>query len=104
MTNWDSPDERYRLYSASTSSTYPPNSLTRSSGIFNQLVYVLFGIYCWEILNTMHVEKALFLRIRQFQWPQSMSRPFSFLPWSDPPLEVLYFLCRYTLLLGLIGL
>ena len=42
-------------------------------GIFKKLIYILFGIYAWEIVNTMHVERALVLRIRSFRWPQSMS-------------------------------
>jgi hypothetical protein len=45
---------------------------------------MLFGIYSWEIVNTMQVEIALLTRHRRFQWPQGMSTLFSFLHLSHP--------------------
>ena len=53
------------------SAVHSSNLLMCSSAIFKKLISILFGIYAWEIVNTMHVEKALLLRIRQFQWPHS---------------------------------
>ena len=72
MTDWNSPEVLERVASTPRPPTTNPPFSQFALGIFKKLIYILFGIYAWEILNTMHVERALFLRIRSFRWPQSM--------------------------------
>ncbi|KAG2751447.1 hypothetical protein P692DRAFT_201846200 [Suillus brevipes Sb2] len=53
--------------------------------VFIKTVYVLFGIYIWEICTTGKFELSIFLGRRKLAWP----------------LVLFYFLCRYTAKLSL---
>ncbi|KAG0705449.1 hypothetical protein DFH29DRAFT_906546 [Suillus ampliporus] len=55
---------------------------------FTQVVYVLFGIYIWEICMTGSFELSIFLGRRKLAWP----------------LVPFFFLCRYSMLFAFIGL
>jgi len=54
---------------------------------FEKLIYVLFGVYVWELCLTFPFEWSLLTRRRKFKWPL-----------------IFFFLCRYLILLALIGL
>ncbi|KIP12849.1 hypothetical protein PHLGIDRAFT_42886, partial [Phlebiopsis gigantea 11061_1 CR5-6] len=56
--------------------------------IFTKLIFCLFGVYVWEIFQTSGFEWSLITRSRRFSWP----------------LVLIFFLCRYCMLLALIGL
>ncbi|KAG2152956.1 hypothetical protein DEU56DRAFT_879802 [Suillus clintonianus] len=71
MVNWTNPKER------------------EADGIaFTKAVYVLFGIYIWEICTTGSFELSIFLGRRRLAWP----------------LVPFFFLCRYSMLFAFIGL
>ncbi|KAG2370023.1 hypothetical protein BDR07DRAFT_1447380 [Suillus spraguei] len=55
---------------------------------FTKTVYVLFGIYIWEICTTGRFELSIFLGRRRLAWP----------------LVLFFFLCRYSMLFAFIGL
>lgn len=55
--------------------------------IFTKTVYVLFGIYIWEICTTGKFELSIFLGRRKLAWPL-----------------IFYFLCRYSMLFAFTGL
>ncbi|KAG2118957.1 uncharacterized protein F5147DRAFT_757360 [Suillus discolor] len=60
----------------------------KAEGIaFTKVVYVLFGIYIWEICTTGGFELSVFLGRRKLAWPL-----------------VFFFLCRYSMLFAFIGL
>ncbi|KAG2077629.1 hypothetical protein BDR04DRAFT_1227396 [Suillus decipiens] len=54
---------------------------------FTKTVYVLFGIYIWEICTTGRFELSIVLGRRRLAWPL-----------------VFFFLCRYNMLFAFIGL
>ena len=107
MTDWNSPEVLEFLTSMPRPPTHPLLAdLFVPLDIFKKQIYIFFGIYAWEVVNTMHVERSLLFRMRSFQWPQSTSVP---IPRLIPLLThfsyiVIYLLCRYTLLTALIGL
>ncbi|KAG1791398.1 uncharacterized protein HD556DRAFT_1432986 [Suillus plorans] len=60
----------------------------KAEGIaFTKVVYVLFGIYIWEICTTGGFELSVFLGRRKLAWP----------------LVLFFFLCRYSMLFSFIG-
>ncbi|KAG2158876.1 uncharacterized protein EDB93DRAFT_1237693 [Suillus bovinus] len=61
----------------------------KAEGIaFTKVVYVLLGIYVWEICTTGGFELSVFLGKRKLAWP----------------LVLFFFLCRYSMLFAFIGL
>lgn len=70
MVNWSSPQE-----------------IVRDTTVYENVVYVLFGLYVWELFQTSSFEWSLVTRARKFAWPL-----------------IPFFFCRYCLLWALIGL
>ncbi|EJD53921.1 hypothetical protein AURDEDRAFT_52417 [Auricularia subglabra TFB-10046 SS5] len=70
MVNWSSPEE-----------------IARAADAFSKLIFILFGVYTWELLTTMRVEIGLLNGTRKLQWPL-----------------IFYFLLRYSLFFALTGL
>ncbi|EMD41052.1 hypothetical protein CERSUDRAFT_80692 [Gelatoporia subvermispora B] len=64
-----------------------PVELARDEEVFEKLMFAVFGVYVWELFQTSAFEWSLFSGKRKFTWPL-----------------VPFFLCRYCLLLALIGL
>ncbi|KAF8901705.1 hypothetical protein CPB84DRAFT_1777231 [Gymnopilus junonius] len=64
-----------------------PDEIARDSDVFHKLVFALFGVYIWELFVTCGFEWSLLTKRRQFRVPL-----------------VLFFLCRYCMLLSFIGL
>ncbi|KAG1892692.1 hypothetical protein F4604DRAFT_1949041 [Suillus subluteus] len=64
-----------------------PKEIEAEGVPFIKAVYVLFGIYIWEICTTGRFELSIFLGRRKLTWPL-----------------VFFFLCRYSMLLAFIGL
>ncbi|KAG2152009.1 hypothetical protein BD769DRAFT_1623669 [Suillus cothurnatus] len=65
-----------------------PKEIEAKGILFIKVVYVLFGIYIWEICTTGRFELSIFLGRRKLAWP----------------LVFFFFLCRYSMLLAFIGL
>ena len=43
---------------------------------FEKVIYTLFGLYVWEMFQTVHVEWSLLTRARKFRWPM-VRRPLA---------------------------
>ncbi|KAG1832926.1 hypothetical protein EV424DRAFT_1622190 [Suillus variegatus] len=68
----------------------------KAEGIaFTKVVYVLFGIYIWEICTTGGFELSVFLGRRKLAWP---------LVRLSLIYDLFFFLCRYSMLFAFIGL
>ncbi|KAI0728746.1 hypothetical protein C8Q72DRAFT_358450 [Fomitopsis betulina] len=65
-----------------------PSEVLLDTGVYEKLVFALFGLYVWEIFQTSGFEWSLITRTRKFTWP----------------LVIFFFQCRYCLLLALIGI
>ncbi|TFK76122.1 hypothetical protein BDN72DRAFT_756987 [Pluteus cervinus] len=65
-----------------------PVEIQRDSEVFMKLVFVLFGVYVWELFMTWDFEWSLIMKRRKFRWP----------------LVIFFFFCRYCMLFALIGL
>lgn len=64
-----------------------PQELAIEGVAFNNLIFALFGLYVWELVMTCSFEWSLITRKRKMSWPL-----------------IFFFLCRYCMLLALIGL
>ncbi|KAJ7283873.1 hypothetical protein C8J57DRAFT_1293850 [Mycena rebaudengoi] len=64
-----------------------PAEIIKDSDAFTKIIFVLFGVYIWEVLMTCGFEWSLLTRRRQFRWPL-----------------VFFFLSRYCMLFSFIGL
>jgi len=64
-----------------------PAELQRDAEVFAKLIFALFGLYVWELFMTCDFEWSLITKRRHFRLPL-----------------IFFFLCRYCMLLGLIGL
>lgn len=64
-----------------------PDEIARDAAVFERLTFTLFGVYTWELFVTWDFELSLLRRRKKFRWPL-----------------VFFFLCRYCMLLALIGL
>jgi len=87
MVDWSSPIEI--AFDAGMSRPLPVQVLpvTCFVAVFEKSIFVLFGIYCWEICLTSHFDFSIMTGQRTFRLPL-----------------VSYFLTRYGLLFALIGL
>ncbi|KAG1755921.1 hypothetical protein EDB19DRAFT_1607587, partial [Suillus lakei] len=65
-----------------------PKEIEGEGIAFTKVVYVLFGIYIWEICTTGSFELSIFLGRHKLAWP----------------LVPFFFLCRYSMLFAFIGL
>ncbi|CCM02831.1 uncharacterized protein FIBRA_04943 [Fibroporia radiculosa] len=82
-----------------------PAEIAYDSTVYTRLMFVLFGVYIWEIVVTFGFEWSLITGKRRFTWPLSASA-YSNAPTHADHLfaPVFYFLCRYCLLGALVGL
>ncbi|KAG1780227.1 hypothetical protein EV702DRAFT_1177987 [Suillus placidus] len=64
-----------------------PKEIEVEGVAFAKAVYVLFGIYIWEICTTGRFELSIFLGRRKLAWP----------------LVLFFFLCRYSMFFAFIG-
>lgn len=64
-----------------------PEEIARDADAFAKLIFVLFGLYTWEVVTTMRFEFNLYFGTMKFRWPL-----------------VFYFLLRYSLFFALLGL
>ncbi|KAI0092744.1 hypothetical protein BDY19DRAFT_1024657 [Irpex rosettiformis] len=76
MTNWSSVSE-----------------IANEGAVLTHLIFVLFGLYVWEILMTLGFEWSLITKARKFSWPL-----------VSVNIYFLFFLCRYSLVGALIGM
>jgi len=64
-----------------------PAEIQRDAEVFAKLIFALFGLYVWELFMTCDFEWSLITKRRNFRLPL-----------------IFFFLCRYCMLLALIGL
>ncbi|CAE6522150.1 unnamed protein product [Rhizoctonia solani] len=67
-----------------------PEVVTKQAAAFAQLLLVLLGLYTWEVFNTLEFDYNILLNWREFKWPMS--------------LQAVYFVCRYSIWVGVIML
>ncbi|KAG8932921.1 hypothetical protein FRC02_000348 [Tulasnella sp. 418] len=64
-----------------------PARIQADAAVFGKILFVMLGLYSWEVLLTSKFDWSILSRKRKFRYPM-----------------VFYFLCRFTLLFSLIGL
>ncbi|KAF9534414.1 hypothetical protein CPB83DRAFT_756352 [Crepidotus variabilis] len=81
-----------------------PVEIAKDYDVFSKLLFTLFGAYLWEVFMTSDFEWSLLTRRRRFRWPLvSIIRTRR--AWNLLIIyAVFFFLCRYCMLLALVGL
>lgn len=64
-----------------------PVVMGKQAQAFAQILLVMLGVYCWEVLNTLQFDYKILTKWREFKWPMAV-----------------YFICRYSILIGVIML
>lgn len=106
-------------------SLYKKLTTAMKTDVYTKLIFVFFGVYLWEVIQTCPFEWSLFTGKRKFAWPlvclffsqrmrlkahttvcwQSSCITLFLVIWMlKKPLIVFFFLCRYCMLWALIGL
>ncbi|CAE6419690.1 unnamed protein product [Rhizoctonia solani] len=60
-----------------------PEIIAKQAVAFSQLLLVLLGLYTWEVFNSLEFDYNIIVNWRDFKWPM-----------------VVYFVCRYSLWVG----
>ncbi|KAI0346916.1 hypothetical protein BDW22DRAFT_1425013 [Trametopsis cervina] len=59
------------------------SEVAKDAGALTDIIFVLFGVYVWELLQTLGFELSLITRSRKFTWPLVSAAPMPMFPVVD---------------------